>query len=115
MNAEDATFEDFDVPAVDQMDAVCKYHDYMIWQAHKEEDEEKRRQMLKEADRRFYNGMEKVASPGMKDEMMKYAVWAGGPGPKLRTGGMSFYNLPWVGITGEHASTKTLTQMIFIQ
>lgn len=115
MNAEDATFEDFDVPAIDPMDKVCKYHDFLIWQAYREPDEDKRRELMKDADRRFMSGMEKLAMPGMKDEMMRYAVWVGGPGPKLRTGSKSFCNLPWVVTTGELKSMNTRIRMIFIK
>jgi hypothetical protein len=109
MNAEDATWEDFDVPAVDPLDAVCKYHDYMIWQAYKEQDPEKRAQLFKDADRTLMSGMEKLASPGMKSEMIKYAVWVGGPGKTLL--GTSFSNLPWDVITGEHENMNILILM----
>jgi hypothetical protein len=92
MDAKDATENDFKVDPVDKMDRVCKYHDYMIWNAWKERDERVRRKMLKKADRIFYREMIKLAMPGMKDDMMAFAVWAGGPGPNVRIG-KSFFNL----------------------
>jgi hypothetical protein len=93
MDAENAEEKDFDVPAVDEMDAVCKTHDYTIWKSYKV-DLATGRTMRKQADTTFFTKMNALAVPGYKDEMMAYAVWAGGPGAKLRTGGKSFFNLP---------------------
>lgn len=118
MNAADATEEDFKVPAVDAMDKICKYHDLQLWRAAKELDPARKRAMVKQADQVFVNDMLRIASPGMKDEMMAYAVWAGGAGQKLRTKGRSFLNLQCrnkSGITGVTVKRIRLIRMIFIQ
>ncbi len=94
MNAEDASELDFEVPAIDALDKICKYHDLAIWRASKETDEARAREMRKQADRVFINDMIASASPGMKDEAMAFAVWAGGPSANLRQSGMLLYNFP---------------------
>lgn len=94
MNAEDASELDFEVEAVDKLDQICKYHDIAIWRANKESDPERAREMRAQADRVFVNDMIAISSPGMKDEAMAFAVWAGGPGPNLRQKGKLFSNFP---------------------
>ena len=90
IDAKDATEADFEVPAIDPLDQICKYHDLQLWRAARQPNEYYKRRMEKQADQVFYNDMMALASPGMKDEMMAYAVWIAGNSPKLRTQGMSF-------------------------
>lgn len=83
MNAEDATEEDFKVPALGARDQCCKYHDMTLWRAAQEPDPVRRRQMEKQADQVFVNDLSKL-NDGPWPEVMAWAVWAMGPGAKLR-------------------------------
>ena len=87
MDASDATEDDWNVPPVDDLDKVCKYHDHMLWLASKE-DGPVRRQMQKQADQVFVNDMGKVVKKTYswmdRQDIMSYMVWALGPGAKLR-------------------------------
>jgi hypothetical protein len=87
MSADDATINDFNVPAVDELDQICKTHDMAIW--HARGDPKK----LKQADKQFTESIKNAGIPGIKDNVAAFAVWAMGPGPKLRTNN-SLPNLP---------------------
>ncbi len=85
-SAADATNDDFQVEAVDELDAICKRHDHYIWYAHNvlQNDAAKRR-MLKRADETFTREIRNAQIPGISDNIASFMVWALGPSPNLRT------------------------------
>lgn len=78
MNARDAHINDFNVPAVDELDQICKDHDMDLFYSTGPRDD-------KMADRRFVYKISKANIPGIKDNVAAFAVWALGEGPKLRS------------------------------
>jgi hypothetical protein len=89
MNAQDAHEDDFDTPAQDALDQICKEHDKAIWQAHQFNGLMKAKK-LKYADRIFVRKIKNANIDGPWDDIAAWLVWAMGPGPNLR----SFDNFP---------------------
>lgn len=84
LDAKDATEADFLVPAVDQLDAICKKHDMAIWRAYRVKQKSKREILLKIADKTFVREIKNANIPGPKDDVAGFCVWAAGPSKKLR-------------------------------
>lgn len=84
IDAKDATKADFTVPAVDQLDAICKKHDKAIWKAHRVVQKSKKEILLKIADKTFVREIKNANIPGIKDDVAGFLVWALGPSKKLR-------------------------------
>lgn len=88
-DAKEATFEDFDVPAVDELDKICKTHDMSLFLAQNEKEK-------KLADQQFIEDIINAELPGIKDNIAGFLVWALGPGANIRGSfeGTSFNNFP---------------------
>lgn len=68
-NAEDFTEEDYDVPAVDELDAACKDHDIAIAEARTKED-------IQRANDKFFATASQL---GLKAKVAAWLVQLGGP------------------------------------
>lgn len=84
LNAEKATADDFKAPAIDALDAICKKHDRTIWKASKIRKPEVKEKAIKNADRQFVQSIKQANIPGVSDNIASFAVWALGPGTKIR-------------------------------
>lgn len=100
MDAEDASESDFDEPAVDELDEICKAHDYAIFSARNYEPE-KKAMYNKVADEAFVKTIKESNIPGIKDNVAAFAVWALGPSPKIR----GSFQTPPSKKTGEPSAT----------
>ena len=79
-DAKDLTLDDLSVPAVDELDQLCKEHDIAIWSASTREEIEHANQM-------FIFGAEEL---GIQGQVFAQLVsWFGPSEP-----GMSFHNFP---------------------